>query len=101
MTILCSVRYETTNSRRFYFTANNTKNNVALEKKGAVSLFYTDSQPPALDRLDMLYSGESADGTCMGTSGHKVKCCSTFREPCIVLYSYNERQRDALFLKLI
>ena len=25
----------------------------------------------------------------------------TFRGPCIVLYSYNESQRDALFLKFI
>ena len=25
----------------------------------------------------------------------------TFRGPCIVLYSYNERQRDALFLKFM
>jgi hypothetical protein len=25
----------------------------------------------------------------------------TFRGPCIVMYSYNESQRDALFLKLI
>jgi len=25
----------------------------------------------------------------------------TFRGPCIVMYSYNERQRDALFLKFI
>jgi len=24
----------------------------------------------------------------------------TFREPCIEMYSYNETQRDALFLKL-
>jgi len=25
----------------------------------------------------------------------------TFRGPCIVIYSYNESQRDALFLKFI
>jgi len=25
----------------------------------------------------------------------------TFREPCIVIYSYNKSQRDALFLKFI
>jgi len=57
-----------------------------------MSPFYTDSQPPALDRLDMPNSEESADDTSMGTSGHKVKCCLTFRGPCIVIYSYNESQ---------
>jgi len=27
--------------------------------------------------------------------------CLTFRGPCIVMYSYNESQQDALFLRFI
>jgi len=33
--------------------------------------------------------------------GHLYLFFLTFREPCIVMYSYNESQRDALFLKFI
>jgi hypothetical protein len=32
---------------------------------------------------------------------HNIKMDLTFRGPCIMIYSYNESQQDALFLKFI
>jgi len=54
---------------------NKAKNNLALETQGAIPPFHTDSQPPALARLDIQYGEESEDDKCTGTSNHKVKFC--------------------------
>jgi hypothetical protein len=38
----------------------------------------------------------------LGSKIHRENCMNlTFRGPCIVIYSYNKSQRDALFLKFI
>ena len=38
----------------------------------------------------------------LGSKVHRENCTNlTFRGPCIVIYSYNESQQDALFLKFI
>jgi hypothetical protein len=56
---------------------NRAKNNLALETQGAISPFHTDSQPPALARLDMQYGEVSVDDKSMVLQTHKVKfCCS-------------------------